>query len=53
MSSREIAQLCNKDHRHVLRDIDDLKQHTKYEDRPKLGSQIILLITAKATANFY
>ncbi len=37
MSSREIAQLCNKDHRHVLRDIDDLNATYEVMALPKVG----------------
>lgn len=37
MSSREIAQLCNKDHRHVLRDIDDLNAIYEVMALPKVG----------------
>ncbi|WP_296134644.1 Rha family transcriptional regulator [Psychrobacter sp. B29-1] len=37
MSSREIAQLCNKDHRHVLRDIDDLNTTYDVMALPKVG----------------
>ena len=37
MSSREIAQLCNKDHRHVLRDIDDLNETYEVMALPKVG----------------
>lgn len=37
MSSREIAQLCNKDHRHVLRDIDDLNATYEEMGLPKVG----------------
>lgn len=37
MTSREIAELCNKEHRHVLRDVDDL--NATYADMalPKVG----------------
>ena len=37
MSSREIAGLCNKDHRHVLRDIDDLNATYEVMALPKVG----------------
>ena len=37
MSSREIADLCNKDHRHVLRDIDDLNATYEVMALPKVG----------------
>lgn len=37
MSSREVAQLCNKDHRHVLRDIDDLNATYEVMALPKVG----------------
>lgn len=37
MSSREIAQLCDKDHRHVLRDIDDLNATYEEMGLPKVG----------------
>jgi len=37
MSSREVAQLCNKDHRHVLRDIDDLNATYEVMALPKIG----------------
>ena len=37
MSSREIAELCNKDHRHVLRDIDDLNATYEVMALPKVG----------------
>ena len=40
MSSREIAQLCNKDHRHVLRDIDDLNATYEVMALPKVGQWI-------------
>src|SRR5699024_12686648 len=37
MSSREIVQWCNKDHRHVLRDIDDLNATYEVMALPKVG----------------
>ena len=37
MSSREVAQLCDKDHRHVLRDIDDLNATYEVMALPKIG----------------
>lgn len=37
MNSREIAELCNKDHRHVLRDIDDLNATYATMALPKVG----------------
>lgn len=37
MSSREIAELCNKEHRHVLRDIDDLNATYEVMALPKVG----------------
>lgn len=37
MSSREIAGLCNKEHRHVLRDIDDLNATYEVMALPKVG----------------
>ena len=37
MTSREIAELCNKDHRHVLRDIDDLNATYTVMALPKVG----------------
>ena len=37
MSSREIAQLCEKEHRHVLRDIDNLNETYQQMGLPKVG----------------
>ena len=37
MSSREIAELCNKEHRHVLRDIDNLNETYEKMGLPKVG----------------
>ena len=37
MSSREIATLCDKEHRHVLRDIDNLNQTYEQMGLPKVG----------------
>lgn len=37
MSSREIAELCNKEHRHVMRDIDTLNQSYEKLGLPKVG----------------
>ncbi len=37
MSSREIAELTNKEHRHVLRDIDDLNATYEVMALPKVG----------------
>lgn len=37
MSSREVAELCNKEHRHVLRDIDDLNATYEVMALPKVG----------------
>ena len=36
MSSREIAQLCEKEHRNVLRDIDNLNQTYEQMGLPKI-----------------
>ena len=40
MSSREIAELCEKEHRHVLRDIDNLNETYEKYPCPKLGKGI-------------
>ena len=37
MSSREIATLCEKEHRHVLRDIDNLNETYEKMGLPKVG----------------
>ena len=37
MSSREIAELCEKEHRHVLRDIDNLNETYEKMGLPKVG----------------
>ena len=37
MSSREIAELCGKEHRHVLRDIDNLNETYEKMGLPKVG----------------
>lgn len=37
MSSREIAQLCQKEHRHVLRDVDNLNATYDQMGLPKVG----------------
>ena len=37
MSSREIATLCDKEHRHVLRDIDNLNETYGQMGMPKVG----------------
>ncbi|MBA2057349.1 phage antirepressor KilAC domain-containing protein [Psychrobacter cryohalolentis] len=37
MSSRELAELCKKEHRHVLRDIDDLNATYEVMALPKVG----------------
>ncbi|QIM65240.1 Rha family transcriptional regulator [Frederiksenia canicola] len=37
MSSREIAKLCGKEHRHVLRDIENLNQTYEEMGLPKIG----------------
>ena len=37
MSSREIATLCDKEHRHVLRDIDNLNETYEKMGLPKVG----------------
>ena len=37
MSSREIAELCDKEHRHVLRDIDNLNETYEKMGLPKVG----------------
>ena len=37
MSSREIAELCDKEHRHVLRDIDNLNETYEKIPLPKVG----------------
>ena len=37
MSSREIATLCSKKHRHVLRDIDNLNETYEQIGMPKVG----------------
>ena len=37
MTSREIAQLCEKEHRHVLRDIDNLNETYQQMGLPKVG----------------
>ena len=37
MSSREIAALCEKEHRHVLRDIDNLNETYEKMGLPKVG----------------
>ena len=37
MSSREIATLCDKEHRHVLRDIDNLNETYGQMGLPKVG----------------
>ena len=37
MSSREIATLCDKEHRHVLRDIDNLNETYEKIPLPKVG----------------
>ena len=37
MSSREIATLCDKEHRHVLRDIENLNATYGQMGMPKVG----------------
>ena len=37
MSSREIAELCDKEHRHVCRDIDNLNATYGQMGLPKVG----------------
>lgn len=37
MSSREIAELCNKRHNHVCRDIQKLNEHYQSMGMPKIG----------------
>ena len=37
MSSREIATLCDKEHRHVLRDIDNLNETYEKIPLPNVG----------------
>ena len=38
MSSREIAELCNKRHNHVCRDIQKLNEHYESMGMPNFGT---------------
>ena len=48
MSSREIAELCDKEHRHVLRDIDNLNETYEKIPLPNFGQGYY---TADSTGN--
>ena len=53
MSSREIATLCDKEHRHVLRDIDNLNETYEKMGLPKVGqTPIPMNKMGKHTVNF-
>ena len=47
MSSRELAELCKKEHRHVLRDIDDLNATYEVMALPKVGQSSWLDLKSK------